>query len=91
MNLKRVPSALCALSLLCQPVRVQPCFGQNTGRIREQQQRRLLDHRRRGTEKAAKEFDVQVEFRKPPDPGTAADQQRIIEDLMSTGIKGHCA
>src|SRR5262249_31398942 len=42
----------------------------------------------RGTEKAAADFDVKVEFRKPPAPGTAADQQRIVEDLMNTGIKG---
>lgn len=41
----------------------------------------------RGTEKAAKEFDVRVEFRKSK-PNDAADQQRIIEDLLATGIKG---
>jgi ribose transport system substrate-binding protein len=40
----------------------------------------------KGTEKAAAEFGVQVEFRRPPN--SAADQQRrIIEDLQSKGVK----
>jgi ribose transport system substrate-binding protein len=41
----------------------------------------------RGCEKAAKEFDVQLEFRRPSE-GTSAEQQRIIEDLLATGVKG---
>jgi ribose transport system substrate-binding protein len=43
---------------------------------------------RRGTEKADAELaDVTVEFRMPPD-GTAADQKRIIDDLLAKGIDG---
>jgi ribose transport system substrate-binding protein len=41
----------------------------------------------RGCEKAAKEFDVQLEFRRPSQ-GTSAEQQRIIEDLLVIGVKG---
>src|SRR5437899_1162541 len=41
----------------------------------------------RGTEKAAAEFNVSVEFRKSL-PNNAGDQQRILEDLITTGIKG---
>ena len=41
----------------------------------------------RGCEKAAKEFDVQLEFRRPSE-GTSAEQQRIIEELLVTGVKG---
>jgi ribose transport system substrate-binding protein len=41
---------------------------------------------RRGTEKADAELtDVTVEFRMPPD-GTAADQKRIVDDLLAKGI-----
>lgn len=42
---------------------------------------------RRGTEKAAAEFNVEVEFRAPPS-GSAAEQRQIIEDLVTKGIKG---
>ncbi|HVU86090.1 MAG TPA: sugar-binding protein [Pirellulales bacterium] len=42
---------------------------------------------RRGTEKAAKEFDVTVDFQMPP-RGTAAEQRSIIEDLLAKGIEG---
>ncbi|HEY0099205.1 MAG TPA: sugar-binding protein [Pyrinomonadaceae bacterium] len=43
---------------------------------------------RRGTEKADAELaDVTVEFRMPPD-GTAADQKRIVDDLLAKGIDG---
>src|SRR5205085_142771 len=41
----------------------------------------------RGTEKAAKEFNVDVAFKRPPS-GNAADQQRLLEDLLTTGIEG---
>lgn len=40
-----------------------------------------------GTDKAAKEFDVDVDFRMPA-RGTAAEQREIIEDLMAKGIQG---
>lgn len=40
----------------------------------------------RGTEKAAKDFKVEVIFRRPPAPGTAAEQQRILEDLLEKGV-----
>ena len=42
---------------------------------------------RKGTEKAAKEFDVDVEFRMPAQ-GSADEQRQIIEDLLSKGVKG---
>jgi len=41
----------------------------------------------RGTEKAAKEFNVDVDFKRPSS-GNAAEQQRIIEDLLTTGNQG---
>ncbi len=43
---------------------------------------------RKGTEKADAEFDdVTVEFKIPAD-GTAAEQKRIIDDLMAKGVDG---
>lgn len=43
---------------------------------------------RRGTEKADAEFnDVTVEF-KIPGEGTAADQKRVLDDLVATGVEG---
>src|SRR5262249_6403065 len=43
---------------------------------------------RNGTRKAANEFkDVDVEFYMPAN-GTAAEQHRIIEDLVAKGVKG---
>ena len=43
---------------------------------------------RKGTEKADAEFaDVTVEFKMPAE-GTAADQKRVIDDLVATGIDG---
>src|SRR5713226_6027437 len=41
----------------------------------------------RGTEKAAKEFDVEVIFRQPHQ-GDAAVQQEIIDSLLNQDIKG---
>jgi ribose transport system substrate-binding protein len=42
---------------------------------------------RKGTEKAEKEIPgIKVDFRIPD--GTAADQQRIIDDLLAKGVKG---
>jgi len=43
---------------------------------------------RKGTEKAAAEIpNIEVEFRIPAD-GTAAEQQRIIDDLLAKGVHG---
>ncbi len=43
---------------------------------------------RKGTEKAAAEIpNIEVEFKIPSD-GTAAEQQRIIDDLLARGIHG---
>src|SRR5215207_9034221 len=43
---------------------------------------------RKGTEKAAADIpDIEVEFRIPAD-GTAAEQQRVIDDLLAKGIHG---
>ncbi|HWY88856.1 MAG TPA: substrate-binding domain-containing protein, partial [Gemmataceae bacterium] len=41
----------------------------------------------RGCEKAAKDLDVELVFRRP-EAGTSVAQQNIINDLMVTGIKG---
>ncbi|MGI8566589.1 MAG: substrate-binding domain-containing protein, partial [Pyrinomonadaceae bacterium] len=43
---------------------------------------------RRGTEKADTEFaDVTVEFKIPAD-GTAAEQKRLVDDLLAKGVDG---
>jgi ribose transport system substrate-binding protein len=42
----------------------------------------------RGTEKAAEDFDVAVEFKMPPGGGTPEAQRRFIEDLLAKGVKG---
>jgi ribose transport system substrate-binding protein len=42
----------------------------------------------RGTEKAAKEFGVNVEFKRPPAGGSSEVQRRFIEDLRAKGVKG---
>ena len=43
---------------------------------------------RKGTEKAAADIpNIEVEFRIPAD-GTAAEQQRVVDDLLATGIHG---
>src|ERR1041384_1248714 len=43
---------------------------------------------RKGTEKAAKDIpNIEVEFRIPAD-GTAAEQQRVVDDLLAKGIHG---
>jgi ribose transport system substrate-binding protein len=43
---------------------------------------------RRGTEKADSEFDdLEVEFRIPSD-GTAAEQKRVVDDLLAKGVQG---
>src|SRR5215210_8504126 len=43
---------------------------------------------RKGTEKAAADIPgIEVEFRIPAD-GTAAEQQRVIDDLLAKGIHG---
>ena len=43
---------------------------------------------RKGTEKAAKEIpDIEVDFKIPAD-GTAAEQQRLVDDLLARGIHG---
>src|ERR1041385_1552615 len=43
---------------------------------------------RKGTEKAAQDIpNIEVEFRIPSD-GTAAEQQRVVDDLLAKGIQG---
>ncbi len=42
---------------------------------------------KKGLDKAAQEFGVEVEFR-PPSTGAIAEQQSIIEDLLNKGIDG---
>jgi len=43
---------------------------------------------RKGTEKAAADIpNIQVEFRIPAD-GTAAEQQRVVDDLLASGVDG---
>jgi ribose transport system substrate-binding protein len=43
---------------------------------------------KKGTEDAAKEVDVDVEFKMPSGGGSAEQQRRFIEDLLSKGCKG---
>lgn len=42
---------------------------------------------KKGTEKAAADLDVKVEFRMPPQ-GTGTEQRQIVEDLLVQGIQG---
>lgn len=42
---------------------------------------------RKGTEKAAAELHLNVEFRMPPQ-GTGTEQRQIVEDLLVQGVKG---
>ncbi len=42
----------------------------------------------RGTQKAAQDFDVDVDFKMPVGGGSAEEQQRIIRDLLAKGIQG---
>lgn len=42
---------------------------------------------RKGTEKAAKEFNVHVEFRMPAQ-GSGTEQRQIVEDLLVQGVRG---
>lgn len=42
----------------------------------------------RGTEKAAAELNVDVEFKMPPGGGSPEDQRRFIEDLITKGVQG---
>lgn len=41
----------------------------------------------KGTQKAAQDFNVRVDFRMPS-PGTAEEQRRLIEDLLTKGVRG---
>lgn len=41
----------------------------------------------KGCEKAAKDLGVEVDFRMP-NPGTSENQQRIVKELISKGVKG---
>lgn len=43
---------------------------------------------KKGTEDAAAKYKVNVEFKMPKGGGTAEEQQRIIEDLITRGVKG---
>src|SRR5262249_47771737 len=42
----------------------------------------------KGTQQAARELDVDVEFKMPIGGGTPEEQQRLIEDLLNKGVKG---
>jgi len=42
----------------------------------------------KGTKDAAAKYNVNVEFRMPKGGGTAEEQQRIIEDLLTRGVQG---
>ncbi|HEV3340392.1 MAG TPA: sugar-binding protein, partial [Pirellulales bacterium] len=42
---------------------------------------------RKGTEKAAKELNVEVAFKMPPQ-GSGTEQRQLIEDLLVQGVKG---
>jgi len=42
----------------------------------------------KGTQQAEKDFGVEVEFKMPGGGGTADQQQKIMEDLLTRGVKG---
>lgn len=43
---------------------------------------------KKGTEDAAKKYNINAEFKMPKGGGTAEEQQNIIEDLLTRGVKG---
>ena len=70
MNLKRLLLGLCALSLCVGCPRATVRSGKTRVAFVSNNNAAFWTIAERGTEKAAKEFDVQVEFRKRPAPGT---------------------
>ena len=92
-----VCAILCALILSsCQPAASPTNLTTNSSAPGEVRQLAFVPNNasdfwviaRKGTEKAEKEIPgIRVDFRIPAD-GTAAEQQRIIDDLLAKGIKG---
>src|SRR5207302_9681779 len=68
-----------------------PACGKRSGKIRvafiSNNEYDFWKIAQRGTEAAARELDVEVEFKMPSGGGSAEQQRRFIEDLLAKGIK----
>lgn len=96
-SIRPISAFVCTLLLMvlfvsCQPSRT----GTNTGGAGTKHKLAFVTNNasefwtiaRKGTEKAVAEIpNIQVDFRIPAD-GTAAEQQRIIDDLLANGVQG---
>src|SRR5215510_14269512 len=94
-SLRAVPAILCALSCALIFLACNPKPG-STGSTGGKHKLAFVTNNasdfwtiaRKGTEKAAKEIPgIDVEFRITSD-GTAAEQQRVVDDLLAKGVNG---
>ncbi|HEV8431364.1 MAG TPA: sugar-binding protein [Pyrinomonadaceae bacterium] len=96
-SIRPISAFVCALLFTVLFVSCQPSpSGTNTGGAGSKHKLAFVTNNasefwtiaRKGTEKAASEIpSIQVDFRIPAD-GTAAEQQRIIDDLLANGVQG---
>lgn len=96
-SIRPISAFVCTLLLMVLFVSCQPSpSGTNTGGAGGKHKLAFVTNNasefwtiaRKGTEKAAAELpNIQVDFRIPAD-GTAAEQQRIIDDLLANGVQG---
>ena len=97
-SIRLISAFVCALVLTFLLVGCQPSSGTNTAGNAAGTKHKLAFVTnnasdfwiiaRKGTEKAAREIpNLEVEFRIPSD-GTAAEQQRVVDDLLAKGIQG---
>ena len=96
-SIRPISAFVCTLLLMVLFVSCQPApSGTNTGGAGTKHKLAFVTNNasefwtiaRKGTEKAVAEIpNIQVDFRIPAD-GTAAEQQRIIDDLLANGVEG---
>jgi len=96
-SIRSISAFVCTLLLMVLFVSCQPApSGTNTGGAGTKHKLAFVTNNasefwtiaRKGTEKAVSEIpNIQVDFRIPAD-GTAAEQQRIIDDLLANGVEG---
>ena len=96
-SIRPISAFVCTLLLMVLFVSCQPApTGTNTGGAGTKHKLAFVTNNasefwtiaRKGTEKAVAEIpNIQVDFRIPAD-GTAAEQQRIIDDLLANGVEG---
>lgn len=96
-SIRLISAFVCTLLLMVLFVSCQPSpSGTNTGGAGTKHKLAFVTNNasefwtiaRKGTEKAAAELpNIQVDFRIPAD-GTAAEQQRIVDDLLANGVEG---